>query len=72
MTLPVESSIERRLLLNFRADPTIVAALLPEGFRPLVVRNWAVVGICMLRLTRIRPAGSPRWVGLSSENAATG
>lgn len=70
MTLPVESSIERRLLLNFRADPTIVAALLPEGFRPLVVRGWAVVGICMLRLTRIRPAGSPRWVGLSSENAA--
>jgi hypothetical protein len=42
----------------------------PE-FRPRVVNGYAVAGICLLRLGRVRPAGLPGdgW-GLSSENAA--
>ncbi|BEP15680.1 DUF2071 domain-containing protein [Acidothermaceae bacterium B102] len=66
----VQSRIERRLLVNYRADPEVVAPLLPDGLRPLLVGGWAVVGICLIRLGEVRPYGLPGSVGVSSENAA--
>jgi hypothetical protein len=44
--------------------------MLPLPFRPKLHRGFAIVGICLIRLERIRPAGLPGIFGLSSENAA--
>ncbi|MFC0566884.1 DUF2071 domain-containing protein [Plantactinospora siamensis] len=62
--------VERRLLLNYRVDPGTVAPMLPAPLRPQVVNGWAVGGVCLLRLGRIRPRGVPERLGLRSENAA--
>ena len=71
MRLPnVHGVIRRRLLVNFRADAAVVAAILPPPFRPKLQDGWAIVGICLIRLEEIRPKGFPRLAGLSSENAA--
>jgi uncharacterized protein YqjF (DUF2071 family) len=66
----LDAVVERRLLMNYRADPDVVARVLPTPFRPLLRHGQAVVGICLLRLGSARPAGLPGAFGLSSENAA--
>jgi hypothetical protein len=71
MQLPaIRGTIARRLLVNYRADPGVVAALLPAPFRPKLARGMSVVGICLIRLEAIRPRGVPAPIGLASENAA--
>jgi Uncharacterized conserved protein (COG2071) len=71
MRIPViKGTIKRRLLVNFRADPTVVQRILPRPFRPKLHRGHALVGICLIRLEQIRPAGLPGVLGVSSENAA--
>jgi hypothetical protein len=62
--------IDRRMLINFRARPEVVSRLLPSSFRPKLVRGWAMVGICLIRLKEMRPAGFPAVCGLGSENVA--
>jgi hypothetical protein len=62
--------IERRLLVNYRTDPDITARLLPAPLRPQLVNGWAVAGICLIRLARLRPRHVPAVAGLRSENAA--
>lgn len=62
--------IARRLLVNFRADPAVVAPLLPPPFVPQLHDGHAVVGVCLIRLEQIRPAISPFPLGFGSENAA--
>jgi hypothetical protein len=62
--------VERRLLVNYRIDPQITARLLPSPLRPQLVRGWAVAGICLIRLGRLRPRYVPGMLGLRSENAA--
>jgi hypothetical protein len=66
----LSSTIERRLLVNYRVDPDAAARLLPAPLRPQLVHGYAVAGICLLRLGEARPAGVPRALGLGSENAA--
>ncbi len=71
MKLPVlQGVVERRLLVNYRVDPTAAAALVPAPFRPQLVDGWAVAGICLIRLGGLRPKGVPGSLGLRSENAA--
>ena len=71
MRLPVmHGVIERRMLLNYRVDPEVLARQLPAPFEPLLYRGSALVGICLIRLRSIRPKGLPAWLGISSENAA--
>lgn len=71
MRIPViKGTIKRRLLVNFRADPAVVQRILPGPFRPKLHRGHSLVGICLIRLEHIRPAGLPSMLGLSSENAA--
>ena len=70
ITSGVACTIERRLLVNYRLDPELVAAQLPVGFRPQLVSGWAVGGICFIRLARVRPSGVPGTVGVCSENVA--
>jgi len=62
--------IERRILVNYRVDPAVISALLPEPFRPQIVSGFAVAGICLIRLGSMRPRLLPAWAGLRSENAA--
>ena len=62
--------IDRRLLINFRVDPRVLAAILPPPFRPQIVAGYGLAGICLIRLRHVRPRHWPRWLGLASENAA--
>jgi uncharacterized protein YqjF (DUF2071 family) len=66
----VASVIERRLLVNYRVDAEIASGLVPQPLRPLTIGGWAVAGICMIRLARVRPEHVPAALGLRSENAA--
>jgi uncharacterized protein YqjF (DUF2071 family) len=71
MRLPViTGTIGRRILVNYRVDPEVIGRLLPPPFRPKTVQGQALAGICLIRLRGVRPSWSPRWLGLSSENAA--
>lgn len=62
-------TIERRFLINYRADPDVVGPHLPNGFLPQTVGGHAMVGICLIEL-RVRPARLPPGVGLRSFNGA--
>jgi hypothetical protein len=66
----IRATIERRLLVNFRVDMDALVALLPPPFRPVVVGGHGIAGICLIRLGHVRPAGVPRVLGVTSENAA--
>jgi hypothetical protein len=71
MRIPViHGVIDRRILVNYHVDPGILARILPAPFRPKVVRGVGMVGICLIRLNKVRPTFFPPWLGLSSENAA--
>ena len=71
MRMPaVRGVIDRRILVNFRVDPSVLAGLLPEPFRPKLVNGAGMAGVCLIRLKDIRPRWLPSWLGLSSENAA--
>jgi hypothetical protein len=60
MRLPqIAGRIERRLLVNYRVDPEAVARVLPEPFRPQLVGDVAIAGICLIRLRAMRPARYP-------------
>ena len=63
-------TIDRRLLINYRVDAEVLRRILPAPFRPQLVGGVGVAGICMIRLADLRPAGIPRAIGLTSENAA--
>jgi hypothetical protein len=69
-TVTLRGIIDRRMLVNFVADPGIVQKILPAPFSPKLYMGRAIVGICLIRLKQIRPKGLPSIVGLSSENAA--
>lgn len=64
------SVIERRLLVNYRLDPDATARLLPRHMSPDLVNGYAVGGICLIRLSHLRPAGLPGFFGVTTENAA--
>jgi hypothetical protein len=71
MKLPtIHGYIDRRILVNFTADPAVVGKIVPEPFRPKVYKGKAIVGICLIRLKNIKPKGFPDFLGISSENGA--
>ena len=71
MKIPaINGIIRRRILLNYRVAPEIVQAILPRRFRPKLIGEQAIAGICLIRLERIRPKGLPGFMGISSENSA--
>ena len=71
MKIPaIRGLIDRRVLVNFRVDPDVLSKVCPAPFRPQVVNGFGVAGICLIRLTQIRPRLMPAFVGVSSENAA--
>lgn len=62
--------MQRRILVNYRVDPDVLASALPPPFRPALVGGYGVAGICLIRLGALRLAGVPSSLGLTSENAA--
>jgi hypothetical protein len=66
----LQGVIRRRILVNYRVDPMVVERLLPARFTPKLHKGFALAGICLIRLERLRPTGFPGVVGLCSENAA--
>src|SRR5262249_23377526 len=71
MQLPnIQGVIRRRLLVNFRVDPSVIQRQLPAPFRPKLQAGYSVAGICLIRLENIRPKYVPSPFGINSENAA--
>jgi hypothetical protein len=71
MKIPtIHGYIDRRILVNFAADPDIANEIVPPPFRPKLYENKAIVGVCLIRLKDIRPNGLPNFLGVSSENGA--
>jgi hypothetical protein len=66
----IQGVIRRRILVNFRIDPGVMQAHLPQRFRPKLHEGHAIAGICLIRLEVVRPRFVPQILGLSSENAA--
>lgn len=71
MRIPViRGLIDRRILVNYRVEPDVLARLLPTPFRPKLVHGSGMAGVCLIRLKHIRPKFLPAFLGISSENAA--
>ncbi|WP_372365009.1 DUF2071 domain-containing protein [Candidatus Uabimicrobium sp. HlEnr_7] len=66
----IRGLMDRRILANYRVDPQVMAKVLPAPFRPKVINDYAIGGICLIRLKKIRPAFLPFPFGGTSENAA--
>ena len=66
----MQGVIDRRMLVNFRCDPAVLARLIPRPFRPQLVRGWGMAGICLIRLKHLRPRWLASSLGFTSENAA--
>jgi hypothetical protein len=69
-TPAIRATIQRRILVNYRVDPDALAQVLPAPFRPALVGGLGVAGICLIRLSGVRPSGLPSALGITSENAA--
>ncbi len=71
MKLPtIHGYIDRRILVNFTAEPETVRNIIPAPFSPKIYKGKAIVGICLIRLKNIKPKGLPDFIGISSENGA--
>jgi hypothetical protein len=69
--LPIlEGTIARRLVLNFRADPKDLAPLVPAPLTIEVINGYAVFGVCLIKLEKVRMKGMPRVFGVSAESMA--
>jgi len=66
----VRAVMGRRILVNFRVRPEVLARHVPRPFRVKEVRGWGMAGICLIRLESTRVRGFPAFLGLTSENAA--
>lgn len=71
MRIPVvKGIIDRRILVNYRVDPEVLARILPKPFQPELTGDAGMAGVCLIRLTQLRPQLMPSFMGISSENAA--
>lgn len=71
MKIPrIQGTIDIRILINYTVDKEVLAKFLPNPFRPQLIGDKGLAGICLIRLKHIRPVGFPEIVGIGSENAA--
>ncbi|MCE9554728.1 MAG: DUF2071 domain-containing protein [Planctomycetes bacterium] len=71
MKLPaIRGLMDRRILVNFKVDPAVLAQIVPAPLRPIEIGGHGIAGICLIRLRHLRPSPLPAWLGLGSENAA--
>ena len=71
MRIPViRGLIDRRILVNYRVKPEVLARLVPAPFRPKLINGMGMAGVCLIGLKHLRPTFLPAFLGFSSENAA--
>ncbi|MGI8542697.1 MAG: DUF2071 domain-containing protein [Aridibacter sp.] len=71
MNIPtIQGIIKRRVLINYRAEPSVIHTIIPNNFTPKLQKEFAIAGICLIHLEHIRPKHLPEFIGISSENAA--
>jgi hypothetical protein len=71
MKIPtIHGYIDRRILINFTVDLSVIKKIIPSPFRPQNYNGKAIVGICLIRLKNIKPKGLPDFIGVNSENGA--
>jgi hypothetical protein len=71
MKIPfVRGVIDRRILVNYKIDPSVLRSVLPAPLRPKLIQGVGMGGICLIRLKEVRPRLVPRVLGGRSENAA--
>ena len=71
MKIPIiRGIIDRRILVNFAVDPDVAKTMVPSPFRPKIINDKAIAGICLIRLKHVRPKGLPSFIGVGSENGA--
>ena len=70
MVPKIEGVIERRILINYSIDENVVQNILPKPFKPKLVEGRGVAGICLIKLSKIRPTCMPKLFGFKSENGA--
>jgi hypothetical protein len=67
----IRGVIRRRILVNYRVEPAQVDAIVPPPFKVRLVDGYAMAGVCLIRLERVRPAVVPGDApGLASDNVA--
>jgi hypothetical protein len=67
----IRGVIRRRILVNLRVEPAQVDAMVPPPFRVRRVDGYAMAGVCLIRLERMRLALVPGGaIGLASDNVA--
>ena len=69
---PVRGVIERRLIVIYRLDPKVAKELLPPPWQARLIGGYAVAGIALAHLGRLRPAGLPPVAGLARESVTHG
>ena len=69
---PVRGVIERRLLVIYRLDPKVAKEVLPPPWQARLIGGYAVAGIALAHLGRLRPAGLPPVAGLARESVTHG
>lgn len=71
MRIPVVAgTIDRRILINYRVELSVLRKMLPSPFRPTIVDGYGIAGIDLLRFKNLRVKGLPNYLGYTSENAA--
>ena len=69
MYLPtLEGIIDRCILVHYRVDPVALQRLLPAPFQPKPIGGMGITGICLIRLTHLRPRSLPELIGVSSSH----
>jgi hypothetical protein len=64
------STVQHRMLINYRVDPVVARSLVPTGMRPQLVDGSAVAGICHIQQNQLRPAWLKLPIGLAAESSA--
>jgi hypothetical protein len=70
MPVSMSGMVRRRILVNYRAPAEALQPWLPPGMRPKLHQGDAIVGVCLIRLERLRPSLVPVPLGVSAEYAA--
>jgi hypothetical protein len=67
----IRGVIKRRILVNYRVEPEALRGVVPPPFKVRLVDGYAMAGVCLIRLERVRPSAVPGPdVGLASDNVA--
>jgi hypothetical protein len=70
MQSPTSATIDRQILVIYRATENAVAALLPAPFRPRIFKDHAIVALSLVRLKPPKPRLMPSLITTQPEHIA--